>query len=66
MNKYSLLAHPVLGGRAGSELLRKADKFRNTLPEELWETFTDLFVEAFLEGRDYEADLNSSYSDPDY
>jgi hypothetical protein len=66
MNKYSFLAHPVLSGRAGLELLRKADKFRNTLPEGLRETFTDLFVEAFLGGRDYEADLNSSYSDPDY
>ena len=66
MNKHSFLAHPDLSGRAGPELLRKADNFRQTLPEELRETFTNLFVESFLEGRDFEADLNSSYSDPNY
>jgi hypothetical protein len=66
MNKNSFSAHPALGGRTSLGLCRKADNFRNTLPEELRETFTDLFAEAFMEGRDYESDLNSSCSDPDY
>ena len=66
MSENSFSNHPVLGGRVSLELSRKADRLRNTLPDGLRETFTDLFVGAFLEGRDHEADLNSSYSDPDY
>jgi len=59
MSENSFSNHPVLGGRVSLELSRKADRLRNTLPDGLRETLTDIFVGAFLEGRDFEGTLTA-------